>query len=160
MLEEKDYAERSDQVFLQCFDDKALRYLRDTLQTPLPLIQLIADNSWGEDSAVDYDYLLTPAGLDEIASYADGIGPWLMQIYRGRNRDGSVQLSTLVTDAQARGLQVHPYTFRRDLLPIGVASFEELLDIFVQQAGVDGLFTDFPDLVHDYLQRKPVQPDR
>ncbi len=156
VLEEKGYAQRSDQVFLQCFDDKALRYLRDTLQTPLPLIQLIADNSWGEDSAVDYDYLRTPAGLDEVASYADGIGPWLMQIYLGRGPDGRAQLSSLVADAQARGLQVHPYTFRRDLLPIGVASFEELLDIFLQQAGVDGLFTDFPDLVRDYLQRKPV----
>lgn len=160
VLEEKDYAERSDQVFLQCFDDRALRYLRDTLRTPLPLIQLIADSSWGEDSAVDYDYLQTPAGLDEIASYADGIGPWVMQIYLGRGADGSVRLSNLVADAHARGLLVHPYTFRRDLLPIGVASFEELLDIFLRQAGVDGLFTDFPDLARDYLQRKPVAGDR
>ncbi|PLW83566.1 glycerophosphodiester phosphodiesterase [Kineobactrum sediminis] len=152
----KGYAERSDQVFLQCFDDQALRYLRHTLETPLPLIQLIADPSWGEDSAVDYEFLQSPAGLDTIAEYADGIGPWLMQIYLGKTDAGAVRLSTLVADAHARGLQVHPYTFRRDQLPPGIADFDELLDVFFQQARVDGLFTDFPDLARDYLLQNPV----
>ncbi len=156
VLVETGYDQRRDQVFLQCFDDATLRYLRDTLQTPLPLIQLIADNSWGEDSGVDYDFLQTAAGLDSIAGYADGIGPWLMQIYRGKRADGSVELSNLVTLAQERGLQVHPYTFRADQLPPGIDSFDELLDVFLQQAGVDGLFTDFPDLARDYLLQHPV----
>ncbi|MFO7552533.1 MAG: glycerophosphodiester phosphodiesterase [Haliea sp.] len=156
VLVEKGYDQRRDQVFLQCFDDATLRYLRDTLQTPLPLIQLIADNSWGEDSAVDYDFLQTAAGLDAVASYADGIGPWLMQIYRGKQADGSVELSNLVALAHERGLQVHPYTFRADQLPAGIDSFAELLDIFLHQAGVDGLFTDFPDLARDYLLQHPV----
>tara|TARA_R110002110_G_scaffold333755_2_gene544496 strand:+ start:61258 stop:62298 length:1041 start_codon:yes stop_codon:yes gene_type:complete len=156
VLVEKGYDQRRDQVFLQCFDDATLRYLRDTLQTPLPLIQLIADNSWGEDSDVDYDFLQTAAGLDAVASYADGIGPWLMQIYRGKQADGSVELSSLVALAHERGLQVHPYTFRADQLPAGIDSFAELLDIFLHQAGVDGLFTDFPDLARDYLLQHPV----
>lgn len=156
VLVEKGYDQRREQVFLQCFDDATLRYLRHTLKTPLPLIQLIADNSWGEDSEVDYDFLQTAEGLDAIATYADGIGPWLMQIYRGKRADGSVVLSDLVSMAQQRGLQVHPYTFRADLLPEGVESFDELLDIFLHQAGVDGLFTDFPDLTRDYLLQHPV----
>lgn len=156
VLVEKGYDQRADQVFLQCFDDATLRYLRDDLQTPLPLIQLIADSSWGEDSAVDYDFLQTAAGLDAVAAYADGIGPWLMQIYRGKRADGSVELSKLVTLAQQRGLQVHPYTFRADQLPEGIDSFDELLDIFLRQAAVDGLFTDFPDLARDYLLQHPV----
>ena len=49
-------------------------------------------------------------------------------------------------------------TFRRDELPQGVGSFTELLDIFVRGAGVDALFTDFPDLVVDYLQHAPATP--
>ncbi|MDO8860255.1 glycerophosphodiester phosphodiesterase [Haliea sp. E1-2-M8] len=155
VLVEKGYDQRRDQVFLQCFDDATLRYLRNTLQTPLPLIQLIADSNWGEDSAVDYDFLQTAAGLDAVAGYADGIGPWLMQIYRGKRADGSVELSDLVALAQERGLQVHPYTFRADQLPEGIESFEELLDIFLHQAGVDGLFTDFPDLASNYLLQHP-----
>lgn len=156
VLVEKGFDQRRDQVFLQCFDDATLRYLRNTLQTPLPLIQLIADSSWGEDSEVDYDFLQTAAGLDTVARYADGIGPWLMQIYRGKQADGSVELSDLVALAHERGLQVHPYTFRADQLPAGIDSFAELLDIFLRQAGVDGLFTDFPDLARDYLLQHPV----
>ena len=59
--------------------------------------------------------------------------------------------------AQARGLQVHPYTFRRDELPAGIDSFTQLLDIFIRQAGIDGLFTDFPDIVGDYLHRAAAE---
>jgi glycerophosphoryl diester phosphodiesterase len=42
-------------------------------------------------------------------------------------------------------LLVHPYTLRADSLPDQVASLEQLFDILVKQARVDGLFTDFPD---------------
>ena len=153
VLREKQYHDRPRQVFLQCFDDKTLKYLRHELNTPLPLIQLIAENSWGEDSAVDYDYLQTAAGLKDIASYADGIGPWIMQIYQGRDASGKAQLSNLVSLAQQQGLLVHPYTFRCDELPAGIDDFNDLLEIFVQQAGVNGLFTDFPDRVSHYLRQ-------
>jgi glycerophosphoryl diester phosphodiesterase len=153
VLDQTGYSDRPDQVYLQCFDDQTLQQLRSLLKTPLPMIQLIGDNSWGEDSAVDYDYLRTPDGLDYIASYAEGIGPFLRHIYLGKTPDGKLELSPLVELAQARGLQVHPYTFRRDELPTGIESFDELLDIFFRQAGVDGLFTDFPDLVVDFLKR-------
>ena len=54
--------------------------------------------------------------------------------------------------AHASGLLVHPYTLRRDELPKGINSFTELLDILIYQAGVDGLFTDFPDIVVDFLR--------
>jgi glycerophosphoryl diester phosphodiesterase len=158
VLEDSGYANRPQQVFLQCFDDKTLRYLRHGVSTALPLIQLIAENSWGEDSQVDYDYLQTSRGLAEVAGYADGIGPWLMQIYRGRNPDGSARLSTLVDDAHQQGLLAHPYTFRRDELPDDIKHFDELLDIFINQAGVDGLFTDFPDQAVDYLRRRSAAP--
>jgi glycerophosphoryl diester phosphodiesterase len=152
VLDKTGYSQRPDQVFLQCFDDRTLQQLSGRLKTPLPMIQLIAENNWGEDSAVDYDYLRTPAGLDYVASYAQGIGPFLPHIYLGRSASGSPQLSTLVEDAHTRDLQVHPYTFRRDELPAGIESFTQLLDIFIRQSGVDGLFTDFPDLVIDYLR--------
>ncbi|MEJ6539754.1 MAG: glycerophosphodiester phosphodiesterase, partial [Halioglobus sp.] len=75
VLDETEYWNRPEQVFLQCFDDQTLRQLRHDLKAPLPMIQLIGENSWGEDSEVDYDYLRTPKGLSYVASYAQGIGP-------------------------------------------------------------------------------------
>ena len=154
VLREEGYANRPRQVFLQCFDDRTLRRLRHELRTPLPLIQLIADNDWGEDSEVDYDHLRTARGLAEIATYADGIGPWAEQIYLGITGSGELRLSELVALAQAQNLLVHPYTFRRDALPEGIDSFEALLDLFLDELRVDGLFTDFPDLVVQYLAQK------
>ncbi len=154
VLREKGYARRADQVFLQCFDDRTLQRLRDEFETPLPLIQLIGDNGWGEDTEADYDAMLTDRGLAQIARYADGIGPWLEQIYLGVDESGRPQLGDLVRRAHRQGLVVHPYTFRRDELPEGVRDFDHLLELFVQEAGVDGLFTDFPDLARRYLERQ------
>ncbi|MEM1156340.1 MAG: glycerophosphodiester phosphodiesterase family protein, partial [Pseudomonadota bacterium] len=60
-------------------------------------------------------------------------------------------ISDLTRHAHDSGLLVHPYTFRADELPSEIANGRELLDILFQMANVDGIFSDFPDLVVDYL---------
>lgn len=152
VLEAAGLAAARDRVYLQCFDPPTLQYLKDTLQTPLPLIQLIGDNGWGEDGGTDYDYLRTDEGLADIARYAEGIGPWILQIYSGRDADGKATVTDLVARAHRAGLLVHPFTFRRDALPPGISTYRELLDLFIGQVGVDGVFTDFPDLTVNYLE--------
>ena len=151
ILKEQGGDQRVDAVFLQSFEPEALRYLRNELKTPLPLIQLIGENAWAEDGEVDFDYLRSDAGLDEIATYANGIGPWLMQLYAGRNEQGEPILSDLAQRAQDRGLAVHPYTFRADQLPPGIDDFEELHRLFFVDLQVDGVFSDFPDLSRRYI---------
>jgi glycerophosphoryl diester phosphodiesterase len=153
VLIETGYDNLPEQVFLQCFDDKTLQTLAKVHKTKLPMIQLIANNDWGEDSEVDYDYLRTPEGLSYVATYAQGIGPWAQHIYNGKTKTGAPLLTDLVAQAHERNLLVHPYTFRQDELPEGIDSFDELLDIFIQQARVDGFFTDFADLAVEYIQR-------
>ena len=91
-------------------------------------------------------------GLEEVARYADGIGPWLSHIYLGPDAQGEPRLDPLVERARRHGLLVHPYTFRRDDLPAGIASFEQLLELFITRIEVDGLFTDFPDLALRYIE--------
>ncbi|MFT7286704.1 MAG: glycerophosphoryl diester phosphodiesterase [Halieaceae bacterium] len=158
VLREGGWGQPADRIFLQSFEPDALRYLRFELKTPLPLIQLIGENSWEEDGAVDYDYLRSDAGLDQIASYADGIGPWLMHLYLGRDTDSRPLLSDLAARARARGLAVHPYTFRADQLPSGIGSFEELHQLFLIDLAVDGIFTDFPDLSRKFIQSMTPAP--
>lgn len=139
------YQNREDPVFLQCFDARELRRIREKLGCRLTLVQLIADNSWGE-SDTDYDYLLTPKGLKEVAEYADAIGPWLRQLYTLEPIDGAPVSSGVVSRAQAAGLQVHPYTFRADALEPCFEDFSGMVHWFCDGLGIDGLFTDFPDL--------------
>ncbi|WP_415059667.1 glycerophosphodiester phosphodiesterase [Congregibacter sp.] len=145
VLKESGWDQRKDLVFLQSFEPEALRQLKYKLKTVLPLVQLIAENAWDESGSVDFDALRTDAGLDAVAEYADGIGPWLMQLYLGTDDQGKYQITDLAKRAHARGLVVHPYTFRADQLPPGISSFEELHRLFFEDLQVDGVFSDFPD---------------
>ncbi len=155
VLEVADWHRADSPVFLQSFEPATLRRLAEEFRSPLPRIQLIAENDWGEVRGVDYDALVTDAGLAAVARYATGIGPWIGRLYRGRDAEGEARVTDLVERAHAAGLLVHPYTFRSDALPAGIDSFEALLALFVDRLGVDGLFTDFPDRARAYLQRNP-----
>ena len=111
--------------------------------------------------------MVTPAGLAEIKTYADGIGPWKPYIVpvKGRldaagrlvdvNGDGMIDLrdastqpaTSLVADAHQAGLFVHTFTFRNEKRRL---AFDyrgdpqaEYLQFF--RLGVDGVFADFPD---------------
>jgi glycerophosphoryl diester phosphodiesterase len=157
LLRVSGWDQRPSLVFLQSFEPAVLKRLRHELGTTLPLIQLIGDNRWGEDGGVDFDWLQSDAGLDDITSYAEGIGPWIMQLYRGSDDDGVARLSDLAERAHERGLLVHPYTFRADALPPGIHSFQQLHELFLNELRVDGIFTDFPDLSRQFIDARPRQ---
>lgn len=161
------YIRRSDPVFLQCFDPRELQRLKrellPQLAMDLRLVQLIALTSWATTPVYDgdrvmpydFDWMLAPGAMSGIAAYADGIGPWLGMIVEEGSRRGNLLFSGLVAEAHAAGLVVHPYTFRADrgYVPPYAADFEDLLSIFLFQAQVDGVFTDFPDRALALLQR-------
>lgn len=140
LLDKHGYLEEGARVYLQCFDAETLRAVRRRTGSVLPIIQLLSSST-----AVD------AALLHSIAEYANGIGPSIKLIWRGRSSDGQYQWSDLVRVAQDAGLKVHPYTFRVEELPDGCADFDDLLRVFVTQLGVDGLFTDFTDRVARFL---------
>jgi glycerophosphoryl diester phosphodiesterase len=144
VLREKGYSKPSDNIYIECFDPKELKRLRLELSSQLKLIQLIGENQRLESDA-DYEFLRTPQGLKEIASYADGIAPSLQQIVTGRDESGQFMFSSLTDDAHQIGLKVHVYTFSKDDLPPFADDFRELLVAFLNHSGVDGLFTDYPD---------------
>ena len=110
-----------------------------------------------------FDAMLTPAGLAEIRTYADGIGPWKPQIvplkvepwpatnpdgtpYKGSTSQARTQAPTsLVADAHRAGLFVHVFTFRNEprylAADYGGDPEAEYLTFF--RLGVDGVFSDF-----------------
>ncbi len=147
------YADKRDLVILQSFDWAETQRIRGELGYQGKLVQLLAENSWGISPGTDFDRLKTKQGLKEIAEIADGIGPWINQIVAGVDTGGSPQLSSLVADAKSAGLAVYPYTVRADALPDWAKDHDHLLQILLQLAGVDGIFTDFPDLAAGFLDQ-------
>jgi len=130
------YADQRDNVFVQCFDAQELARVRHELGCELRLIQLVET----EPSSAA---LLEPEGLERVASYANGVGPSFRQLVRD---SGESYVATETTSrAHDLGLEVHPYTFRRDELPANTQSLEELIAFFFGDVGVDGAFCDHPD---------------
>ena len=151
-LAEFGYRDRNSAVYLQCFDADEVLRIRQDLACELKIIQLLGENDWGE-SATDYEALKTPAGLRQIAQLADGVGPWIRQVYTLADIDSQPVSSGLVSAAHKAGLKVHPYTFRADELGPGFEDFGEMVGWFVASQNIDGLFTDFPDQALAALQQ-------
>jgi glycerophosphoryl diester phosphodiesterase len=131
------YRTRDARAFVQCFDSLELRRVRAQLGCRLRLVQLV-----GREPA--YASLLTRDGLRAVAEYADALGSHYSQLLNVTDRAATA--SALVADAHAVGLKIHPYTFRRDDLPAYVDDLEQLLTLFLDDIGVDGIFCDHPDV--------------
>lgn len=173
-------------VFVQSFEPGSLKYMRSKgLNTRM--VQLIdaddydfatgkltfalpSDRPYDWTLAGDkrmFDVMVTPAGLAEIKTYADGIGPWKPYIVpamialgadgkpRDINGDGKVNLmdsstqpaTSLINDAHKAGLFVHAYTFRNEQrrLSLNYNKDPKAEYMVFYRLGVDGLFSDFPD---------------
>ncbi len=159
------YTTREDSVFLQSFDYNELLRIRQQLLPSrgmdLKLVQLIApsadeetfeqhaDGTWLPYS---YEWMHTVEGLQQLATVVSGIGPAHNMLVLPTSTPGNLHISSLTADAQRAGLLVHPYTFRNDLVPAYFGTFSNMLDVFFNEVGVDGVFTDFPDLVVQFLQ--------
>lgn len=137
-LSDYSYTTKKDKCILQCFDAKELERIRKELKSELFLVQLI-------------EFPEETKQLKYFATYADGIGPWYKQILN-KKVDGQWKFTSLVSDAHKLGLKVHPYTFRADALN-EFDTFNEMLQTLLLEANVDGAFTDFPDLVVNFLNK-------
>lgn len=136
-LETHGWNRRDAPVFIQSFEAGNLRDLRRL--TRVRLIQLV-DVRWPER--------LTDAGLKTIAEYADGVGPDKQFVIPVRADRSVGEPTDLVERAHAAGLLVHIFTIRIDkefLSPSYQGHPEAEFERF-RTLGVDGVFTDFPDV--------------
>lgn len=150
MLRRFGYAEKSDPCFLQCFEHAEVKRLRGELGWKGRLIQLIGGGDKKDAEGSDPVFLRSDAGLRELASLVDGIGPAISSIVSGKSK-AARKVSDLTRRARALNLLVHPYTFRSDELPACVDSGDELHRILFKEADVDGVFSDFPDMTVRWL---------
>ena len=180
------YTTKASPVIVQSFEVSNLKYLRT--KTQVRLVQLVDADDVNPDGTMSlvapydkpYDFavagdrrtfasLLTPDGLKEVKTYADGIGPWKPYLIPSKqvdaNRDGKADdlngdgriddrdrvmmpATDVVKNAHAAGLMVHAYTFRSEARRLasdfkGDPKAEYKL---FYELGVDGVFSDFPDV--------------
>ena len=142
-------------VFVQCFEVAPLKTFK-TLSNA-PRIQLVSRGDGpADDTRVRYADMISASGLKAMATYATGVGPeWPMVIPTAP--DGGLGPATsLVADAHAAGLAVHPWTVRAEntFLPPKLrrgpdpAAHGDVAAVYkaLYAAGIDGLFSDFPGL--------------
>nr|WP_298165199.1 glycerophosphodiester phosphodiesterase [uncultured Pseudomonas sp.] len=161
LLRRNGYRDARAPVYIQSFEVENLKTL--SRLTSIRLVQLLWVDGQPYDQQVlgtglSYAQMGTPAGLRDIARYATGIGPEKSLIIP-RDAQGNLDpanVSTLVADAHAAGLKVHPYTFRAEntFLPADLRSSDDPQahgDIGAEvraflETGIDGLFIDQPDI--------------
>lgn len=177
MLAKEGWNTADSPVFVQSFEPASLKLMRK-LGLKTKVVQLIdgasIDYKTGAirydspDSAKPFSWLeandprtfaamITPAGLAEIKTYAEGIGPWKFYILPAQGRDAAgnpvmaldeasnMAPTSLIADAHKAGLFVHPYTFRDEAVNLTKtyngdpkAEYKTYFDL-----GTDGVFTDF-----------------
>ncbi len=145
-------------VFIQSFEVFNLQYMAPL--TDINIVQLISFGGRPYDFTVagdprTYASMATPAGLDQINDYAQGVG---------LNTNVMIPLTggmlgtptSVVGDAHAKGLLVHGWTFRAEnaflpnefdigTSPAGIGNMNGQVQAFLA-LGMDGFFTDHPDL--------------
>ena len=166
-------------VFIQSFEQSNLKALRK--MTRVKLVQLVdaddvnADGSLAFNAPFDrpYDwtasgdpkllartfgYLVTDAGLKEVAEYADGIGPWKRYIVStvvttppgsgpGEAARKLAPAGDLIARAHQAGLMIHTWTFRNEQRRLASDYTGNPVNEYLQfyRLGIDGVFSDFPD---------------
>ena len=127
--------------YLQCFDFNEVKRIRETLGYKGKVVMLIGENDWGE-SDTDYEWLRTQKGMQQVALYADGIGPWLGHLLdKKATAQGKIEAAEWIKYAHENNLTIHPYTYRHDALPAGMSS-EQVLEVLDNVIHADGVFTD------------------
>ncbi|MFG2566829.1 glycerophosphodiester phosphodiesterase [Streptomyces sp. NPDC048567] len=146
-------------VILQSFEPGSVQRLARLVATPrIVLLSGTGTKPWDFEVSGDprtTDDLVKPAGLKWMASFAQGIGPTLDLIIPKDAAGRLTEPTTLVRDAHAQGLVLHPYTMRNEntFLPADFRrgsdpnAYGDAFGAFATYfaTGIDGIFSDNPD---------------
>ena len=174
-LKAAEWQRRDAPVFIQSFEPSSLRYMRERIQ--VKLVQLVMASGVSADGALEFNPpyarpfdwtvsgevrtfrdLVTPQGLVEIKTYAEGVGLWKSLLVSSATQASGVAAyneanrtllpsSQLIDDAHRAGLLVHAWTFRNEQHRLAADYRGNPINEYLKfyQLGVDGVFSDFSD---------------
>ena len=163
VLKKYGYTTKDSKVYFQSFDYPDLvrvkKELLKKLKMDIKLVALVGYNNWLETYELknnkwipyDFTYLQDSKNFKDIAKVVDGVGPTITMLFN--IQDNKAVENGYAKLAAKAGLAVHPYTLRADSLPAYVKSADDLINLVLFEAGASGIFTDFPDLVVEFLDK-------
>ncbi|MBC3881587.1 glycerophosphodiester phosphodiesterase [Undibacterium sp. LX40W] len=149
-------------IEIQSFEVANLKYLRKKLGRPknMTLMQLVLNTPErpsdvaAANGRTTFAHMITPAGMREIAQYADVIAPPTRAVIPLGKDQRLTAPTSLVTDAHQAGLLVHVWTFRPENIFLaadfrndaGMHARNEAGSIAEMkryiETGIDGFFSD------------------
>lgn len=152
ILFDNGYIDNSSKLFIQCFDPEELQRIHAQLmpqkEMNIPLIQLIGhtdgsemQQTTSEKGPYSYDWLYSNSGLKIVSSYAAAIG---LPGDRIVDENGNLLLTDYIRTVHEYGLSVFVYSLsdQTENLPPFADTFSSLLDLYLQTAEMDGVYTD------------------
>jgi glycerophosphoryl diester phosphodiesterase len=168
ILDRYDLDRRKSPVFIQSFEQSNLKRLNRMID--VRLVQLVdafdvdangnliyqapfdRPYDWTvsgdpELLARTFGFFATDEGLEEISTYADGIGPWKKYIVSTNAANDTLPPTDLIDRAHAHGLLIHTWTFRSEQSRLANQYMGNPINEYLQfyELGIDGVFSDFPD---------------
>lgn len=141
-LSKRGLTKKTSPVFIQSFEASSLQHLRPL--TDARLVMLVSSPA-----------SVTAAQLAAMRPYADGIGAEKRLIIPVDADGKTLPPTTVIADAHAAHLFVHIWTLRKEpqFLPASYGGDMAREARQFADLGVDGMFTDFPDIAAQALQK-------
>ena len=156
MLEEYGYNHKDSKAIFQIFDYDAVKEARKMgWKADLAMLVDPDGQELTDDKAV-HAWLAGENGIKEVSNYATIYAPWMSMMAEPDGK-GGYRVNNLAALARKHGMKVHTWTHRVDKPLEGFKNSEQVLDAAFKEIKVDGLFTDFPDVVADYLKRNKMR---
>jgi glycerophosphoryl diester phosphodiesterase len=180
ILDRYDLDKRKSPVFIQSFEQSNLKRLNR--MTDVRLVQLVdafdvdangvliylppfdRPYDWTvsgdpELTSRTFGFFATNEGLEEISTYADGIGPWKKYIVSTNAANDTLPPTDLIERAHDHGLVIHTWTFRSEQSRLANQYMGNPINEYLQfyELGIDGVFSDFPD--HAFTARELAWED-
>jgi glycerophosphoryl diester phosphodiesterase len=157
MLGKYGYNKEGANAILQIFDYDAVKKSRE-LGWKADLAMLVdMDGQMLRDDKSIHKWLLTEEGVKEVSKYASVFAPWFSHLAEPASDGKSYTIAPCAQWARDAGMKLHTWTYRADSLPKGFISENEVFEAAFNKIKVDGIFSDFPDHVIQYLEKNGLR---
>ena len=157
MLDKYGYNKPDSNAILQIFDYDAVKDARAKgWQGELAMLVIPGGQHLTDDKKI-HDWLLTPEGIAEVSKYATIYAPWFSSLAVPNEDGNGYTINNLADEARKNGMKVHSWTWRKDAPFKGFKNAEDALDVAFRKIRLDGMFSDFPDEMINYLKKNGMR---